>query len=563
MTLSCYLDALEMATSRLQIDEGPMKRFLLGIGVATITTAAVFGQAPASPPASGPKPAFEIADVHSSPKSTRPNMRGGAIRDGRWEVRNASMIDLIQLAYNTPADKILGGPSWLEQDRFDLAAKIPDDSKLDQVRQMLQGLLADRFKLVVKEETKTVTGYALTVIPGKSRLRESGGPGAPGLQGCRGDQAASPGGAPLVAVSCAGTTMSALAEQLSRGIAQYQFGAVADKTGLTGNYDFDFKFTPRIAMAVAGADGVTLQDALEKDVGLKLASSEVSSSGLVVQSVNRAPTPNLPNIKDIPAAKPAEFEVAELKPSPPNGPGPNARVLPTGQINGTGITLRQLMSLGWEVDADSMIVGPKFIDTAKFDLVGRAFNGIQAQQQVDDSVLREMLRSFLLERFKMKVHMEDRPVQGFALLADKPKMTKAADPNARTRCFEGPAPGARDLRTTNPVLSRLITCQNASMDVLVQNLIRTTGGYVTSALVDKTGLEGGYDFTVNFSPIGVFRQAANAAAAGGATATASDPNGALSLGDALDRQLGLKLDEQKVSVPVLVVDSMEERAEAN
>jgi uncharacterized protein (TIGR03435 family) len=476
------------------------------------------------------------------------------------------MIDLIQFAYNTAPDKILGGPNWLEQDRFDIAAKVPESANREQVRLMLQGLLADRFKLVAREETKTVTGYALTVVPGKSKLRESA-TAAPGLQGCQGQQAPSPNNTPLVAVSCVGASMAALADQLSRGIAQYQFGTVADKTGLTGNYDFDFKFTPRIAMAVAGADGITLPDALEKDVGLKLAASEVSSTGLVVESVSRTPTPNPANIKDIPAAKPPTFEVAELKPSPPNGPGPQARVLPTGQITGTGITLRQLMSLGWEVDADTMIVGPKFLDTAKFDLVGRAFNGIQAQQQVDDSVLREMLRTFLLERFKMKVHLEDRPISGFALIADKPKMAKATDPNARTRCFEGPAPGARDLRAGNPVLSRLITCQNASMDVLVQNLIRTTGGYVTSALVDKTGLEGGYDFTINFSPVNVFRQnqGGNAAAAGatGGTTAASDPNGALTLADALDRQLGLKLDAQKVPVPVLVVDSMEEKAEAN
>jgi uncharacterized protein (TIGR03435 family) len=105
------------------------------------------------------------------------------------------------------------------------------------------------------------------------------------------------------------------------------------------------------------------------------------------------------------------------------------------------------------------------------------------------------------------------------------------------------------------------------MDVLVQNLIRTTNGYVTSALVDKTGLEGGYDFTLNFSPVNVFRQnqGGNAAAAGasGGTGVASDPNGALTLGDALERQLGLKLDAQKVAMPVLVVDSMEEKAEAH
>ena len=52
-------------------------------------------------------------------------MRGGVIRGGRYELRNATMVDLISTAYGIDAEKVLGGPNWLESDRFDVIAKTP------------------------------------------------------------------------------------------------------------------------------------------------------------------------------------------------------------------------------------------------------------------------------------------------------------------------------------------------------------------------------------------------------------------------------------------------------
>src|SRR3569623_206779 len=72
------------------------------------------------------KPRFEIADVHVSPRSdwakTRP-MQGGYLNGGRYEIRRATMLDLVRLAYGVDADKITGGPSWLDYDRFEVVAK--------------------------------------------------------------------------------------------------------------------------------------------------------------------------------------------------------------------------------------------------------------------------------------------------------------------------------------------------------------------------------------------------------------------------------------------------------
>src|SRR5690348_5838631 len=70
------------------------------------------------------KPAgFESADVHVSPPSTLAQMSGGVLRSGRYELRNATMVDLIRTAYGVTDDKVVGGPSWLATDRFDVIAK--------------------------------------------------------------------------------------------------------------------------------------------------------------------------------------------------------------------------------------------------------------------------------------------------------------------------------------------------------------------------------------------------------------------------------------------------------
>src|SRR5215471_8498607 len=116
-------------------------------------------------------PRFVAADVHVAPKSQNQAMRPPSGRGERYDVRNATMVDLIGLAYGFIATRIVGGPSWLEMDRFDVIAKVPPQTAPDIQKAMLKNLLSERFKLVVREEDKPMPSYALTVGK-KPQLKE-------------------------------------------------------------------------------------------------------------------------------------------------------------------------------------------------------------------------------------------------------------------------------------------------------------------------------------------------------------------------------------------------------
>src|SRR5580692_4734055 len=134
-------------------------RILAYIGLAVLAVDGMFGPSTAS------TVRFEVADVHRSPNAGAaiPVMRGGFYRGGRYEVRTANLVDLISTAYGLESDKVTGGPEWLDTDRFDVIAKAPSDSTPEALKLMLQGLLADRFRLVVHNDTKALPAYALTV----------------------------------------------------------------------------------------------------------------------------------------------------------------------------------------------------------------------------------------------------------------------------------------------------------------------------------------------------------------------------------------------------------------
>src|SRR5436190_18977418 len=96
-----------------------MVRVFAGISFAAFLSVAGLGNPREAPPA------FDIADVHASARSTNPNMAGGVLRGGRYELRRATMVDLIRTAYGVDADSVIGGPGWLESDRFDVIARAP------------------------------------------------------------------------------------------------------------------------------------------------------------------------------------------------------------------------------------------------------------------------------------------------------------------------------------------------------------------------------------------------------------------------------------------------------
>ena len=68
-------------------------------------------------------------------------MRVAGPQNGKYELRRATMVDLIRTAYGVEADKVVGGPHWLEMDRFDIIAKTPSPTTPDTVKPMLQALL--------------------------------------------------------------------------------------------------------------------------------------------------------------------------------------------------------------------------------------------------------------------------------------------------------------------------------------------------------------------------------------------------------------------------------------
>src|ERR1700746_3544997 len=93
-------------------------------------------------------------------------------------------------------------------------------------------------------------------------------------------------------------------------------------------------------------------------------------------------------------------------------------------------------------------------------------------------------------------------------------------------------------------------------------LPQQVNGYVHSAVLDKTGLTDAYDFTLSFSGIGVMQNSLQGPGQRGAGG-AADPNGALSLPDAISKQLGLKLELEKRPAPVLVIDHVERQPTEN
>ena len=528
-----------------------MTRLLTAGVLSVLVCVPVRGQAPA------PTAAFDVAGIQVSTRPV-PGMRGGQLRGSRYELRNATMVDLIRTAYNVQPEMITGGPSWIEWNRFDIAALAPEGTPPDRLRDMLKTLLAQRFGLTVREATTTTTALALKAAA-NHKLKEASGGGT-----CQGQAAPEPNGVMAQHATCTGVTMALLAEQLPRAGGPYfpPGQQIVDETQLPGPWEFKLKWTPRQLLAQAGSDGITIQAAL-KEVGLTLEPKQIQVPAIAVESVTADFTPNAPDLATRLRPPPApEFEVAVLKPAPPDAQGARAQLLPTGQVNISNAPLRLMMSLAWNLPNEEFVSGPGWLDSARFDVTARAFATPSPANnaQLDEDFVRVMLRSLIVERFQVKYRMEDRPMPAFAIVADGPKMTKA-DGTKRTRCFEG-APAGSPAASRGPVLARQVTCQNISMEQFGQLLPSIAGGYTRVAAIDKSGLPGGYDFTLEFSSIQQVlgpRPDSPTSPAGTGPAQAADPTGAVSLQDAVRRQLGVRLEDTKRPAPVLVIESISEK----
>ena len=410
-----------------------MTQVRTSIGLAVLLSGAVFGQAGTA--ASGtPAPAFEAADVHVSAKVRVPYMAAGGLRGTRYLVRLATMVDLISLAYDIDNDKILGGPSWLDIKRFDLSARAPAGSNPEQAKLMLQTLLAQRFSLKVHKDSKELPGFVLSAGSGKTKMKPAADTAAP--PNCQGQpQTPSPDTVPQQVVDCRSMSLDDLA-RIIVNMANAS-GKALDKTGLEGKWDFTIKWTPPGLLARAGADGISIFDAVDKQLGLKVERGKVPQPVIFVDGVNEAPTPNAADIsKFLPPPPAVEFDVAVIKPTNPDFRGTRMQIQ-GDRINIQGATLSILLQQFYDVTPDMVQGAPKFMDEDRWDITGKMISTDPGQPaQGDPETRTKLILKLLEERFKMKMHFEDRVVPAYTLSSVKPKMAKA-DPATRTGCYEG------------------------------------------------------------------------------------------------------------------------------
>ena len=173
------------------------------------------------------KSEFEVASVKlgSSLGPGVPSFAGP--RPGGFVSQNSSLARLIMVAFGLTETQVLGGPSWVRQDGWNIEAKYPANTTQTQMSEMLQGLLANRFRLTYHRETKTAPAYHLAISKGGPRLHAS--------------EVAEPmlSWGPTV-ISFKGGTIVQLLAALNRILQR----PVLDETGLTGRYDIQLTFAP-------------------------------------------------------------------------------------------------------------------------------------------------------------------------------------------------------------------------------------------------------------------------------------------------------------------------------
>lgn len=291
-------------------------KLLSAVAVALLSAAQASAQTPDK------KLEFEVASVRPSSKDLREaapvalglRMDGAQARIGALTIR-----DYIAMAYRIKSYQVVGA-EWIATERFDVNAKLPDGSTVDQIPGMIQSLLAERFALKFHREPKELPVYALVIGKPPLKLRDSPvDPDAPAPTA--GVNISATGGAAGVAVNLgngssytfAGGTFEGkkiagrvLADVLER----YTDRPVIDATGLNGTYDFSFAVTPEdyqtLLIRAAVNSGVFLPpqalrlldnggdpmgDALSQ-LGLKLESRKAPVDLLIVDQILRTPTDN-------------------------------------------------------------------------------------------------------------------------------------------------------------------------------------------------------------------------------------------------------------------------------
>jgi uncharacterized protein (TIGR03435 family) len=189
---------------------------------------------------------------------------------------NTPVSDLLRFAYGLSSKQIEGEPEWTARERFDLDALTTRDGAIsdEQMREMTQELLVQRFHLRFHREKKELAVYALTVAKGGPKLTKT--------QRSPHDNTDFYG--PRGELIVKNATMQAVATGLSRGMVDRP---VDDQTGLSDRFDFDLKWNTNDAEADSSSALPGFFKAFEEELGLKLKPTKALMTVLVIDGVSR------------------------------------------------------------------------------------------------------------------------------------------------------------------------------------------------------------------------------------------------------------------------------------
>jgi uncharacterized protein (TIGR03435 family) len=272
----------------------------MSVRLMAITLAAAISAAHAQTGVPASRLAFDVISI-------KPHTGGlggeriGPILMGRFTANNIAVDHLIRLAYKVHDFEISSAPSWTRSEKFDIVARAEGMEKAtyEEMRPLLQSLLADRFKLLLHRETKDLPIYELVAVKGSSKLVttkegtctsfDPKNPPPPQPSGAlpRVCGATRMGRGLLQAVGLSPPDLAAdLSEILGR--------PVVDRTGIMGNFDIYLEFAPDSAIALgaqssptADLSGPSIFTALQEQLGLRVESSKGPTEVLIVDHLER------------------------------------------------------------------------------------------------------------------------------------------------------------------------------------------------------------------------------------------------------------------------------------
>lgn len=265
------------------------------IGAVLACCSAAFGQ---QTPA---KPVFEVATVRAADPNLADSVFVGMSADPSFVTyRNINLRDAIRGAYKVRDFQIVG-PEWMSTARFDIGAKLPKGATTEQIPEMFQALLEDRFQLAWRREPKEMQVYALVAAKDGPKLKpaqivEQNQPLAMGTDGKPRAAVMFGGNASAITVTAPAASLLTLVGVITR----FTSRPVVDETGIEGLYDFSVTFAPEtdagFPRGFGGNTGAAdpapaLAEAVRK-YGLRIENRKASIDLFVVTHIEKTPTAN-------------------------------------------------------------------------------------------------------------------------------------------------------------------------------------------------------------------------------------------------------------------------------